>query len=413
MQLVLRSGQTVSAKPHGEVTLSARMKEISYILPSGEIVIVTSRKKIDRPSHKAIEQIGTDAASRGWASVVADRALTWRGLFTFKVERIDDNGVVALGGEGLRPPQIGALHAIGAHWSLSDQPGTIVMPTGTGKTETMLSTLAAYDKDRVLVISPSTPESKERSMSKLLAGKTALVTGASRGIGRAIAERLAADGAAVALTYNENKAAADEAVAAIVAAGGRAVALQADLADAATIPRLFEAFDDAFGKPLDILVNNAGNSGWGGLADATPDAWDKMIAVHARAPFFVVQSALDRLSGSARIINISSGLSTRPQPMVPIYSMAKAAINNLTHALAMDLGPRGVTVNAVAPGWVRTDMNATVRENGDMVAAIESDTALGRFGETADIVGVVAFLASDDGRWVTGQVIEASGGYRL
>lgn len=255
-------------------------------------------------------------------------------------------------------------------------------------------------------------------MSKSLSGKTALVTGASRGIGRAIAERLAFDGATVALTYNSSRTGAEEAVASIEEAGGRAFALHADLGEAKAIPALFEQLDNELtkrngGKTLDILINNAGNSGWGGFSDATPDAWDAMIAVHARAPFFVVQSALGRLSDGGRIVNISSGLATRPQPMVPIYSMAKAAINNFTHALAMELGPRGITVNAVAPGWTRTDMNAAVRENADMVKAIEADTALGRFGETLDIAAVVAFLASEEGRWVTAQIIEASGGYRL
>ncbi|MBW4332336.1 SDR family oxidoreductase [Stakelama sp. CBK3Z-3] len=255
-------------------------------------------------------------------------------------------------------------------------------------------------------------------MSHNLNGKAALVTGGSRGIGREIAKRFAADGATVAVTYNANSTGADETVAAIEKAGGTAFALQADLLDAGSIPDLFEKLDRELaerkgGNALDILVNNAGNEGWANLSDATPEAWDAIFAVHARAPFFMVQSALSRFSDDARIINLSSGLSTRPLPSAPVYSAAKAAINTLTHVLAMELGARGITVNAVAPGWTATDMNTAVRENADMLKGIEADTALGRFGETSDIAAVVAFLASDDGRWVTGQVIEASGGYRL
>ncbi|MGV9796748.1 SDR family NAD(P)-dependent oxidoreductase [Mycobacterium sp. NPDC003449] len=255
-------------------------------------------------------------------------------------------------------------------------------------------------------------------MSRPLTGKTALVTGGSRGIGRAIAERLAQDGAVVALTYNESKSGADETVRAIEKAGGSAFALHADLVDADSIPNLFGQLDGELTRrngsnTLDLLINNAGNSGWGGLTDTTPQSWDTMFAVHVRAPFFLVQSALTRIADGGRIINVSSAAATRPMQAVPVYSMAKASINNLTHSLAMELGPRRITVNAVAPGWTRTDMNAAVRENADMVTAIESDTALGRFGEASEIAALVAFLASEEAQLVTAQVIEASGGYKL
>ncbi len=255
-------------------------------------------------------------------------------------------------------------------------------------------------------------------MKQSLKGKTALVTGASRGIGRAIAERLAKDGAIVALTYNASKSGADEAIAVIEKAGGTAFAIQADLVDPTTVPSLFERLDDEFtkrtaSKTLDILVNNAGNAGWLGFRDATPESWDTLIAVYARAPFFIIQAALDRIADGGRIINISSAAATKPVTTAPVYSMAKAAINNLTHALASELGPRGISVNAVAPGFTRTDANAAFRENAELVKAVEADIALGRFGEPSEIAAVVAFLASDEGHWVTGQTIEASGGYRL
>jgi 3-oxoacyl-[acyl-carrier protein] reductase len=238
-------------------------------------------------------------------------------------------------------------------------------------------------------------------MTQSLKGKTALVTGASRGIGRAIAERLAKDGATVALTYNARKSGADEAVAVIEKAGGAAFAIRADLVDPETIPTLFERLDVEFtnrsgSKVLDILVNNAGNSGWIGFKDATPDSWDALIAVYARAPFFIIQAALERLADGGRIINISSAAATKPLTAAPVYSMAKSAINTLTHVLASELGSRGITANAVAPGYTRTDANAAFRENPELVKAVEAQIALGRFGEPSEIAAVVAFLASDE-----------------
>jgi len=255
-------------------------------------------------------------------------------------------------------------------------------------------------------------------MTRSLKGKTALVTGASRGIGRAIAERLAKEGATVALSYNASKSGADEAVAAIEKAGGAAFAIHADLVDPAAVPALFEILDAELTKrrgsnTIDILVNNAGNSGWLGFRDATPQSWGTLMAVYARAPFFIVQAALDRLADGGRIINISSAAATKPVTAAPVYSMAKAAINNLTHTLAIELGSRGITANAVAPGFTRTDANAAFRENPELVKAVEAQIAQGRFGEPSEIAAVVAFLASDDGQWVTGQTIEASGGYKL
>ena len=247
----------------------------------------------------------------------------------------------------------------------------------------------------------------------MLKGKTALVTGSTSGIGLGIAVALARQGANIVLNgFGDVDAPKAQVQEAGKAAGIKVGYHGADMSKAAEIEAMMKYAAAEFGR-VDILVNNAGNAGWVGFKDATPDSWDTLMAVYARAPFFIVQAALSRLADGGRIINISSAAATKPVTAAPIYSMAKAAINNLTHALASELGPRGITANAVAPGFTRTDANAAFRENPELVKAIEAQIALGRFGEPSEIAAVVAFLASDDGHWVTGQTIEASGGYRL
>lgn len=251
-----------------------------------------------------------------------------------------------------------------------------------------------------------------------LKGKVAVVTGASRGIGQAIALRLAGDGALVCVNYHSNAEAAKGAVAAIEAAGGEAFALQADVGSVEQLVRFFESLDDELtrrrGDPgFDILVNNAGVSGGGAVGSATEEAFDQVFATNVKGPFFTTQHALPRLRDGGRIINVSSNLSRHPMPQFLAYCMTKAAINNFTEGLAADLGPRGITVNTLAPGLTATDMNAALRANPKLSQTFTAMTALGRVGTVDDIAAVAAFLASPDSGWVTGQYLEASGGLGL
>src|SRR5262245_19742783 len=165
-------------------------------------------------------------------------------------------------------------------------------------------------------------------------------------------------------------------------------------------------------RSLDIVVNNAGSGGWDTLETSVPETFDRIIAIHLRAPFFVTQAAVARLRPGGRIVNISSAWSRRPSAMAPVYSMAKAGVNAIAEALAAELGPRGITINTIAPGWTITEANAGARSDPELVARVEADTALRRFGQPADIAGVVSAFVSDDGGWLTGQYIDASGGYR-
>jgi 3-oxoacyl-[acyl-carrier protein] reductase len=252
-----------------------------------------------------------------------------------------------------------------------------------------------------------------------LNGRTALVTGGSRGIGRHIAGRLAADGALVAVHYGRNADAAADVVAGITEAGGRAFAIGAELGLAGAAQTLWEGFDAAVAEyggqhGVDILVNNAGISSSADLSGTTEANFDRIFAVNVKAPFFLIQQGLRRLRDNGRIINISSGSTRIASPPMVTYSMTKGALNTLSFTLAKQLGERGITVNAVAPGIVDVDSNAAwLRENPQQLAFWGSFSAFNRVGQPADIADIVAFLASEDGRWITGQYIDATGGAHL
>ncbi len=247
-----------------------------------------------------------------------------------------------------------------------------------------------------------------------LTGRTALVTGASRGIGRAIAERLAADGALVAVHYGSNETAAKQTVGAIEKAGGQAFAVRADLAGTAELDALFAGLQDGLaGRHLDVVVNNAAVIDYTATIEgATPEAFDRLFAVNVRAPLFVIQRALPLMPDGGRIVNVSSGVTWFAIPEV-VYGMSKGALNVLTRSLAQTQGRRGITVNTVSPGITETDMNGWLTESPEAARQVAGMIALGRHGQPADIADAVAFFASDDGRWVTGQTLEVNGGLLL
>lgn len=251
-------------------------------------------------------------------------------------------------------------------------------------------------------------------MTKILEGQIALVTGASRGIGRAIAKRLAADGAFVGVHYGRSEKEARSAVEEIRADGGRAFLLQADLAQGeVAAAQLFRQFDkETAGAKLNILVNNAGVANFAAF-DATDEAtFDALFDVNVKGLFFVTQRALPRLADGGRIVNLSSVVARTHFPGIPAYSATKGAVNTLTTHLAVELGPRNITVNAIAPGATETEMSAWLQtEQGQQTAL--SIQALQRVGQPEDIARAVAFLAGPDGAWVTGQVIETTGGTKL
>lgn len=241
-----------------------------------------------------------------------------------------------------------------------------------------------------------------------LAGKIALVTGGSRSIGAAIARRLAADGAAVALTYSASPDKAATVVREIEAAGGRAIAIAADAGDPAAVRWAVAATVDAFGG-LDILVNNAGLGLGGAIEDIAFDTYERMIAVNVTGVFVATQEAVRQMKTGGRVIHIGSSMARYAAfPTASLYTLTKGAIAGFNRSLVRDLGPKGITVNTVHPGPTDTDMNPA---GGPVSEIVGPGIALGRYGQPHEIAGVVAFLAGPDAAFVTGAEIVADGGF--
>jgi 3-oxoacyl-[acyl-carrier protein] reductase len=242
-----------------------------------------------------------------------------------------------------------------------------------------------------------------------LSGRIALVTGAARGIGRAIAQKLSRDGAAVAVNYVSNANSAEEVAAEIKAAGGDAIALPADVSKLEDIKRLFDQTIEHFGR-LDILINNAGIRISKNVAEIDEAEYDRLFAINVKGTFFACQLAARRLSEGGKIINISSAVTRMMLPGYSIYAASKGAVDQITRVLAKELGGCHITVNAVAPGPVDTELFRDGKSD-EQVRQMAQMAALGRIGEIQDIADAVAFLAGDDARWITGQTIHVNGGF--
>jgi len=243
-----------------------------------------------------------------------------------------------------------------------------------------------------------------------LQGRRALVTGASRGIGAEIVRRLAADGASVAFTYGRSSAEAEKLVAEVTDAGGKAVAIQADSADADQVAK---SVDDAVAQlgGLDVLVNNAGVAVLRDVESFTLEEFDRQLAINVRAVFVAIQRAVPHLESDGRIINIGSINADRvPAPGLAAYAMTKAAVAGLTRGLARELGPRGITVNNVQPGPIATDMNP---DEGEFAASAKELMAIGRYGHPSDVAGVVGYLAGRDTGYITGANWNVDGGFTV
>jgi 3-oxoacyl-[acyl-carrier protein] reductase len=248
-------------------------------------------------------------------------------------------------------------------------------------------------------------------MSKL-AGKVAVVTGASKGIGAAIAKALAAEGAAVVVNYASSQAGAQAVVDAITTAGGRAVAVKGDVSKAADAGAIIAAAIEAYGR-LDILVNNAGVYEFAGLGDITEAQYRRIFDTNVLGPLLATQAAAKHLGEGASVINISSAVTSVYPPESAIYTGTKGALDAITGVLAAELGARRIRVNAINPGIVETEGTQSAGFVGsDFEKALVAQTPLGRTGQPSDIGDIAVFLASDDSRWLTGERLIAGGGMR-
>ena len=244
-----------------------------------------------------------------------------------------------------------------------------------------------------------------------LDGKVAIVTGASKGIGAGIAQRLAADGASVVVNYAKSASAAEQVVTAIKSAGGNATAVQADVSQPAEIKVLFDKTAAAYGH-VDILVNNAGIYEFGDLASITPESIDRQFALNVKGLILATQAAAQAFPKTGGVVvNISSGAGVTPIAQAQAYSATKGAVDSLTRSLAIELGPRNIRVVGVAPGLTATEGTSGMGEEG--AAPFIARTPLGRIGQPADIAASVAFVVSDDGGWITGETLQVGGGLRL
>jgi 3-oxoacyl-[acyl-carrier protein] reductase len=246
-----------------------------------------------------------------------------------------------------------------------------------------------------------------------LAGKTAVVTGASKGIGAGIAKAFGVEGANVVVNYARGKEDAEKVAAAIEKAGGKAITVQADVSKQADVDRLFEVTRKTFGT-VDILVNNAGVYEFAPIDQVTEASYRRMFDLNVLGTVLSTQAAVKSMNGSGSIINVSSIVSLTPAPTASVYSATKGAVDVLTRTLALELGARNIRVNSLSPGLVETEGTRTAgTSEGAFKDILVARTPLGRVGAVEDIAKVAVFLASDDSGWITGEVLPVGGGARL